>query len=181
MEAMKAVNWFILIIIAFLAMLSAFVLPAEIPAFLVALTYPSLMYHIFNESGDEGGDYGSVLTFVLLFLVWIIAVFCVIYWQYGLIASSTGQLENVSFLNAAYFSVTTWTTLGYGDFVPPQRIRHITSIQAMLGFIGMGIWIATLSHWIAYRTDRRRAIREHNAALLAREAGKDRDAPTQAG
>lgn len=172
MEAMKAFNWCILLIIALMAMVSAFMFPAEIPAILAALTYPSLTYHIFTEAGDEGGDYGSVLSFVLAVLLWIIGVFAVIYWQYGLVPTSTGRLENVSFLNAAYFSVSTWTTLGYGDFAPPPRIRHITSIQAMLGFIGMGIWISTLSHWIAYRTDRRRAIREHNWAILSGEEEK---------
>ncbi len=165
MEALKALNWILLVIIALVAMLTAFLLPAEIPAALLALSYPSLTYHIFNASGDDDGDYGSVLGFVLLVLTWIIVVFAVIYWRYGLVSSATGQLAPITFPTACYFSVTTWTTLGYGDFAPPPRIRHITSIQALLGFIGMGIWMATLSHWIAFRTEQRRTIRERNAAL----------------
>ncbi len=165
MEALKAINFLFALVTAVAAMLSAFILPAEVPALLAALTFPFLTYHIFNQAGDEGGDYGSVLTFVLLFLSWIVAVFAVIYWRYGLVLSSTGKVEQINLLNATYFSVTTWTTLGYGDFVPPPRIRHITSIQAMLGYVGMGIWIATLSHWIAFRTERRREIRKHNRDL----------------
>lgn len=181
MEAFKALNGFFSVLIALAAMICAFLLPAEIPAFLAAFSFPSLTYHIFNEAGDDGGDHGPVLTFVLLFLFWIVLVFAVIYWQYGLVPSSTGQLESVSFPTAAYFSVTTWTTLGYGDFAPPARIRHITSIQALLGFIGMGIWIGTVSHWIAFRTDRRKSIRDHNRELMARQSETEDGPPISAG
>ena len=134
MEAYKAVNSSLAIIIALAAMLSAFILPAEVPALLAAFSFPCLTYHIFNEAGDQGGDYGSVLTFVLLFLFWIVAVFAVIYWHYGLVPSSTGKDAQVSFLNAAYFSVTTWTTLGYGDLVPATDVgQSMAMFEAVLG------------------------------------------------
>jgi hypothetical protein len=40
-----------------------------------------------------------------------------------------------------YFSIVTWTTLGYGDFTPPAAIRMIAAIQAMLGYIFLGILV----------------------------------------
>ena len=164
MFAGAAINLMYMIILACLAMISAFFLPPEIPALLSVLIYPFLLYHIANSAGDNFGDYKAPITVLLQTLLWIILVFAVIYWRNGLIIS--GELKDVSFFAATYFSITTWTTLGYGDFAPPPRIRHITSIEALLGYTGMGIWIAIVGLWVAQRTQNRKEIHEHNSGLV---------------
>ena len=68
----------------------------------------------------------------------LIIIFAGIYRGHGLLYS--GELQ--SLLNdgesALYFSVVTWTTLGYGDFSPPADIRLIAAIQALLGYVFLG-------------------------------------------
>ena len=49
---------------------------------------------------------------------------------------STGE-----FWNNLYFSIVTWTTLGYGDFKPTESLRLIAAIQAFLGYIYMALFV----------------------------------------
>lgn len=44
--------------------------------------------------------------------------------------------------DAVYFSYTTFSTLGYGDIAPVGWCRALTSIEAMTGYLGMGMLIA---------------------------------------
>ncbi len=40
-----------------------------------------------------------------------------------------------SFLDAVYFSFTTFTTLGYGDIQPIGDLRYLTGIEGLTGFV----------------------------------------------
>jgi len=46
---------------------------------------------------------------------------------------------------ALYFSVVTWTTLGYGDLAPTPAARCVAAIEALLGYITMGVLIAAIT------------------------------------
>lgn len=145
------------------AVITSFFLPAEIPVLLLVLSFPTAIYTIGLMSGNEGGRYESSLSFFWkLFLVTFV-VFSVIYWRYGLIHQD--ELIQITVLEAAYFSVTTLTTLGYGDFAPPSRIRHITSIQAILGYVSLGLWIGLISKIISELDTMRQEINAHNREL----------------
>lgn len=52
--------------------------------------------------------------------------------------------SNSSFLDALYFSVVTWTTLGYGDITPCPDIRWVAALEALAGFVVMALLIAVL-------------------------------------
>ena len=41
-----------------------------------------------------------------------------------------------------YFSVVTWTTLGYGDFQPAEAVRGLAASQALLGTLFMPLLLA---------------------------------------
>jgi hypothetical protein len=43
-----------------------------------------------------------------------------------------------------YFSIITWTTVGYGDFVPTPTARLFAASEALLGYLFMGMYLATL-------------------------------------
>lgn len=74
-----------------------------------------------------------------------IITFARIYTQYGI----TGQEGIIkSFGDALYFSVVTWTTLGYGDFTPTQESRGWAATEAFLGYIFMGILVALVLHFL---------------------------------
>ena len=55
-------------------------------------------------------------------------------WHYSKsgIVGRDGELSHL-FRDSLYFSITTWTTLGYGDFAPVPSMRLITSVQALSG------------------------------------------------
>ena len=87
----------------------------------------------------------------------IIIVFAGIYRGYGLIYggfcdqatyAKIGDLcvsRSTDWVSPLYFSVVTWTTLGYGDFTPPHELRLIAAVEALFGylFFGMVVGIAT--------------------------------------
>lgn len=58
-----------------------------------------------------------------------------------------GILEQIllhDWYNSFYFSIVTWTTLGYGDFSPVENLRLVTAAEAFIGYIYMAILIGLL-------------------------------------
>jgi hypothetical protein len=45
-----------------------------------------------------------------------------------------------------YFSIVTWTTLGYGDVVPTDASRMIAASEALVGYIFMAILISSFGY-----------------------------------
>ena len=78
-------------------------------------------------------------SYKILFLWFFIHILITVFiyaWHYkqsGIIGSD--GIVVYSFRDSLYFSITTWTTLGYGDFAPIADMRLVTSIQAMTGLI----------------------------------------------
>lgn len=69
--------------------------------------------------------------------------FAVLYRWIGIhLSGSTDLLKDLG--SAFYFSVVTWTTLGYGDIVPSVEARPIVIIEATLGYLVMALLIAAL-------------------------------------
>jgi hypothetical protein len=48
-----------------------------------------------------------------------------------------------------YFAVVTWTTVGYGDYVPTPAARPFAALEALLGYLFMAFFIPTLIHAMA--------------------------------
>jgi hypothetical protein len=68
----------------------------------------------------------------------LIFIFAGIYRGYGLNYSGAYASLTDDPGSALYFSIVTWTTLGYGDFSPPPEIRLVAATQAILGYIFFG-------------------------------------------
>ena len=145
------------------AMITAFTLPPIVPATFSALVYIPLSTHLFIVTADNDGDYRLPVFSIFKVITWLIFVFAVIYWKNGLIKSSVFQ--SVSFTESLYFSISAWTTLVYGDLLPPENLRLIASIEALLGYVGMGLLISSMGLWISKRTEMRKAVHDHNRAL----------------
>ncbi|CAN5417540.1 hypothetical protein BH11PSE4_BH11PSE4_25720 [soil metagenome] len=71
----------------------------------------------------------------------LIVVFAGVYRGYGLLYA--GSALPMPLLNdgesALYFSIVTWTTLGYGDFTPPPELRLIAAAEALVGYLFFGL------------------------------------------
>ncbi len=74
-----------------------------------------------------------------------ISSFALYYWNAGII-SKEGEISK-SLVGALYFSITTFTTLGYGDFCPPPSARLATSMEALAGMVSMAIGASLVWLW----------------------------------
>lgn len=83
----------------------------------------------------------------------ILITFSIIYCYWGL--KYEGAISH-SLQDAIYFSIVTWTTLGYGDFQPTEEIRVLASAQALTGYVFMAITIANLLE--TYREEQKEAF-----------------------
>jgi len=163
MFAFAAMNLMTIYCLGIAAMVTAFTLPPWIAATFLVLMYIPLVSHVFISAADNSGDYRVPMAFLAKALTWVILVFAVIYWKAGLLVS--GALKKVTFIDALYFSVSTWTTLVFGDLTPPASVRNITSIEALMGYVGLGLYLAVLSLWIEKRMELRKSVHDHNKLL----------------
>jgi hypothetical protein len=89
-------------------------------------------------------------------LIWafgLIMVFTLIYWLgKGIkrLKENDGDKNRASrwaaFYNAFYFSVVTFTTVGYGDWYPEDRYRIVVMIEGVLGWLLLALFIVTLAN-----------------------------------
>ena len=165
MSISESLNGGLTITFASLALLTSFLLPAEISVLFLLMSYPSAIYSVGLMAGNRNGRYDASLSFFWKLFVVTIVVFSIIYWRYGLVHQD--EETEISLSVAFYFSITTLTTLGYGDFAPPPRIRHLTSLQAILGYVSLGVWIGLINKLIGELDVMRRSIRAHNKDLIS--------------
>ncbi|HSQ87429.1 pentapeptide repeat-containing protein [Romboutsia sp.] len=105
--------------------------------------------------------YGERPTFALITSLEIVLVFAIIYMVTGLnvdeyvisykdIFSQGIPIENLNpdFMKSLYFSIVTFTTVGYGDITPIGYSVLLSGIEMLLGVTMVGIWTATLTRKI---------------------------------
>jgi len=86
-------------------------------------------------------NYGESPFRVLGWGTLIILICAVLYFIFGL---NVPESEDVSFLAYLYYSVVTFTTLGYGDFSPLVGVsRFISAAQAILGLFFTSLFLVT--------------------------------------
>lgn len=105
---------------------------------LVVVILGSIYYsYTFFNSGERY----TKLYFFISTIFFIIAYFALVYKAFGIVDTSTSDLIKPDWLNAFYFSVVTWTTLGYGDFKPIDDLKVWVMVEAMMGYIYMGLLV----------------------------------------
>lgn len=73
----------------------------------------------------------------------LITIFGFVYTFYG-VMDSKGNIVRGNLHTSMYFSIVTWTTLGYGDVQPTENLRWVAALEALLGYVYMGIFTAFL-------------------------------------
>jgi hypothetical protein len=103
---------------------------------MLALFVPSISLHL-NWSRDM---YPKLLLWYFLFMAQAILTYA---WHFsrGGLRGADGTISH-SFRDGLYFSVTTWTTLGYGDLVAQPPLRLLTSVEALTGTFAVAILVA---------------------------------------
>ncbi len=71
------------------------------------------------------------------------------YYMIGGEAVDANGVHHNDFLTNLYFSIITFTTLGYGDFYPPKRLRLLAGFEALSGYIFMGIFIVLIWRFLS--------------------------------
>jgi hypothetical protein len=91
--------------------------------------------------------FGAKKTFLAVFLhsLILMTVFAGIYLGHGLLynLSAAKTLDRSS---ALYFSIITWTTVGYGDFTPAPDLRLIAALESLIGYMFFGVAVGLGTH-----------------------------------
>lgn len=88
-----------------------------------------------------------------LCMIGLLICFSILYMAFGVIdaTASTPRLVK-TFPECLYFSAVTFTTLGYGDFWPTDDARVVAAFQGFLGYMFMGIVVASVVFHLQHRT-----------------------------
>lgn len=102
----------------------------------IVMTASYFSYSFFKSSRP-----GKKLMYFLVFTGLTIGYFSLVYFAYGIVDSTDGEVVRGNWLNATYFSVVTWTTLGYGDFRPIDELKVWVMVEALMGYVFMGLLV----------------------------------------
>lgn len=92
------------------------------PLSLVLLSLTTLFYiYAFLAKQQERFEQRLILGFFTLLVAFHIDLFAKIYQDLGIIDFDGNVIKSES--ETVYFSIVTWTTLGYGDFRPTEGAR----------------------------------------------------------
>lgn len=101
--------------------------------------FPSLMMGLLCGYGERQGR-------IVLAAVVTILLYAVLYGLFGVMKNSWDPLYVLSWADCIYVSTVTFTTVGYGDFVPknPALFKFIAASEAFMGVFLSGLFIFTL-------------------------------------
>lgn len=71
--------------------------------------------------------------------------------MYAFLYSWLGVIDECGFPAALYFSITTFTTLGYGDLTPRAGLRWVAATEPLAGILLTGLFLFTLGRRSAGR------------------------------
>ena len=139
----------------------AYLLPEGVPRSVAIVALGALFAGVFVSllvsrlRALLAGD-GAILRHVavaVLELALLLAVFASVYQKLGIL-DNTGLHTAVShaYWDSLYYSVVTFTTLGYGDFYPRGVGRVLAGIQALTGYVILGVLASTAASVISPHT-----------------------------
>lgn len=88
--------------------------------------------------------YGEKPLRVVIASAITILVYAWTYYFFDVLKDSTGKVAG-EFVDGLYFSIVTFTTLGYGDLTPLPKFRLFAASEALLGAFLVGLFLFTLS------------------------------------
>lgn len=98
---------------------------------------------------------GNAPTIVFAFanIVVTILFFAVIYLELGIYSpADPTRTEITNFFTCLYFSASTITTAGLGDFVPTPEARFLAAVEMLFGYVAFGIVTAATFFLLVHRS-----------------------------
>ncbi|NJE05151.1 hypothetical protein E3E36_03130 [Thermococcus sp. M36] len=97
--------------------------------------------------GDLPSEYGTNWVRLFLFSLLVIIGNAVPYALWSAYIEGFPQTSNylVRFLNALYYSLVTFTTLGYGDMHPTGWLKALSALEALTGAVFMALIVAVIA------------------------------------
>jgi hypothetical protein len=107
----------------------------------------------FNAARPEVSrrDLALMFYFSAAYLVAAVLAYANIYRELGLFDDKTPVKDVSDFI---YFSIITWTTVGYGDIVPSKASRLFAASEGLFGYVSMALFLTLIFHVISARMPR---------------------------
>lgn len=131
------------------AMASAIVSGVIIAAKLLLLS--ALFFSVIWKGVGSNRSLGDIILVSAIGILFTPIQFSFIFLDRGIYWASDGvRIE--SLMDSVYFSVVTWTTLGYGDILPSPQAQIFVIIEVLLSPIIMALFIASIVRAIQSRS-----------------------------
>ena len=147
MKGLSPVSWLNLAL-ALAASLVLLIVPNFTPTPKVLFGIQFFLFAILLAACLESVRKSPRLFLLILFISVLAAIFlpAFYYTRTGLLDTRLDTVVDPEWKDALYFSIVTFTTLGYGDLAPRQEYRLVAASQALFGYLFLGLLIGT---WVA--------------------------------
>jgi Ion channel len=110
---------------------------------IMALTYGAYFYCLIRFVRELPRDMMGIASFTMISVSFTLLQVI----SFGICYQNTGLISNLHLGPAdyIYFSAMTWTTVGYGDITPSGSSRFLAAVEALHGYIFMGIFIGVFT------------------------------------
>ncbi|MES2674078.1 MAG: ion channel [Pseudomonadota bacterium] len=115
--------------------INSFLVAAAVLIHFEALNLLSIMIPklpIKNRLSILFGVFGAIIAHVIE--IWLFAFGYFFMIQTSIFGALTGNFDN-SLLDCAYFSFTSYTSLGFGDIQPIGNLRFLSGLEALTGLV----------------------------------------------
>ena len=100
----------------------------------------STLQRIYGDDGNLWKELAMTTLNVFLFLL----TFSALYYEVGIVDTTLdGNPISQDFWACCYYAVVTFTSTGYGDFRPQGITRVFASLQALIGYLVLGLMAST--------------------------------------
>lgn len=112
-------------------------------AVILAIVFGQFLYFLYAMARSARRSAPVVAIYATTNIASILLLFGCLYRWLGL-KDTLLNAEAFEYSTSFYFSVVTWTTLGYGDVIPLEPARPVAAIEALLGYVVMALLIAVV-------------------------------------
>jgi hypothetical protein len=113
--------------------------PMYIPTLLIQAIISVCFAWLLVKRPGRAAKIGTIIGAVTAFLI-VIFSYAGLYRHFGLVNAGGATTQDA--FDCLYFSLVTFTTLGYGDFLPIADARFIAASEALVGYVLMAALIA---------------------------------------